>query len=188
MRRVSALLIAIAVVSVTLLAQTSPAPSSRRMADARQWTTQNLNVKTARSYCYEDAELNCRRYGRLYTWEAARSGCQSLGDGWRLPTDDEWRRMVTNYGGLLDDSADGAKAAYRALVVGGSSGFGAVLGGSRMSDGRYERLEAHGFYWTASDDGSASATFYNFGKGGQAVSRHGQGQKQMAASVRCIKG
>jgi uncharacterized protein (TIGR02145 family) len=202
MRRVSILLIGVAVVSVTLLAQTPTASlalgaaqptssgttySSKRMADGKQWTTQNLNVNTAQSYCYEDAELNCRQYGRLYTWEAARRGCQSLGDGWRLPTDDEWRQMAQRYGGLLEDSADGAKATYRVLVIGGTSAFSAMLGGSRGSDGGYERLEAHGFYWTASDTGSTSAPFYNFGKGGQALSRHGQGQKQMAVSVRCIK-
>jgi hypothetical protein len=60
--------------------------SPRRMPDGRQWTTDNLNVNTAPSYCYEDAELNCRRYGRLYTWESAQRACQSLGDGWRLPS------------------------------------------------------------------------------------------------------
>ena len=76
MRRVSILLIGVAVASVTLLAQTPTA--SKRMADGKQWTTQNLNVNTAQSYCYEDAELNCGQYGRLYTWEAAWLGCQSL--------------------------------------------------------------------------------------------------------------
>src|SRR4051812_17995567 len=201
MGHVSFLLIGSAVVAVTLLAQTPSASldrpaaqpkssgttyPSKRMADGKQWTTQNLNVNTAQSYCYEDAERNCRRYGRLYTWEAARNGCQSLGNGWRLPTDDEWRQMAKHYGGLLEDSADGAKAAYRALVIGGTSGFGAILGGSRIS-GRYERLKAHGFYWAASDNGPSSAPFYNFGKGGQALGRHVQGEKQMAASVRCIK-
>lgn len=162
--------------------------SSRRMADGKQWTTQNLNVTTAQSYCYDDAEPNCDRYGRLYTWESARSGCRSVGDGWRLPTDDEWRQMAKHYGGLLEDSADGANAAYRALMIGGASGFGAMLGGSRSPDGRYERVEAHGLYWTASDNGSTRGSFYNFGKGRQALGRHGQGDKQMALSVRCIKG
>ena len=171
-------------VSVTLVAQMPV--SSKRMADGKQWTTQNLNVNAAQSYCYDDAERNCRQYGRLYTWESARRGCQSLGDGWRLPTDDEWRQLAKHYGGLLGDSADGAKATYRALMTGGASGFSAVLGGSRISS-RYERLEAHGIYWSGSDNGSATAAFYNFGKGGQALSRHAQGQKQMAVSVRCIK-
>ena len=183
------LLLSLAVVAVPLLAAqpkpSSTTPASKRMADGKQWTTQNLNVNTAQSYCYDDAELNCRRYGRLYTWESALRGCQSLGNGWRLPTDDEWRQLAKHYGGLLEDSPD-AKATYLALVIGGTSGFNAVLGGSRIS-GRYERLEAHGIYWSASDNGSTTAPFYNFGKGGQALNRHAQGQKQMAVSVRCIK-
>ena len=179
------LLVGMVAVSATLLAQTKY--SSKRMADGKQWTTQNLNVNTPQSYCYEDAERNCRQYGRLYTWESARLGCQSLGDGWRLPTDDEWRQMAKHYGGLLEDSADGAKKTYQALMVGGTSGFNAMLGGSRIA-GQYERLEAHGLYWTGSDNDSASVPFYNFGKGGQALNRHGQGGKQMAISVRCITG
>ena len=108
------------------------------------------------SYCYEDAEQNCRRYGRLYTWESARRGCQSLGDGWRLPTDDEWRQMAKRYGGVSEDSDDKGKAAYKALLAGGSSGFNAVLGGGRSDDGQYARLEAHGFYWTASENDAAT--------------------------------
>ena len=190
MTRLGLLLLGLAVAALPLAAQSKPSGttySPKRMADGKQWTTLNLNVNTAQSYCYDDAELNCRQYGRLYTWESALRGCRSLGDGWRLPTDDEWRQMAKHYGGLLEDSAEGAKATYRALVIGGTSGFSAMLGGSRNPNGSYERLEAHGFYWTASDNGSTSAVFYNFGKGGQALSRHGQGLKQMAVSVRCVR-
>src|ERR1700690_4309387 len=39
--------------------------SSKRMADGKQWMTRNLDVTTAPSYCYDDAELHCRQYGRL---------------------------------------------------------------------------------------------------------------------------
>jgi len=160
--------------------------SPKRMADGKDWTTANLNVAASPSYCYDDAEPNCRRYGRLYTWESAQRVCQSLGGGWRLPTDDEWRRMAKRYGGVSDDSTDKGKAAFTALVSGGPSGFNAVLGGNR-SDGRYARLEAHGFYWTASDNNPRSAPFYNFGQNGHALHRQPQGEKQMAISVRCIR-
>ena len=104
---------------------------SRRMADAKEWTTANLNVNATPSFCYDDAELNCRRYGRLYTWDAAPRACQALGDGWRLPTNEEWRQLGTRYGGLRLESADLGKAAFTALIAGGSSGFDAVLGGGR---------------------------------------------------------
>ena len=160
--------------------------SSERMADGKEWTTSNLNVNTPSSYCYEDAESNCRRYGRLYTWESAQRGCQSLGGGWRLPTDDEWRQLATHYGGLVDDSPDKGKAAFTALLSGGTSGFNAVFAGTRSAAGQYERLETHGIYWTSSATDQNSARFYNFGKGGQGVSRHVQGGKQMAVSVRCV--
>jgi uncharacterized protein (TIGR02145 family) len=161
--------------------------SSKRMADGKEWTTSNLSVNTSSSYCYDDAEPNCRRYGRLYTWESAQRGCLSLGNGWRLPTDDEWRQMAKHYGGLGNESPEKGKATYTALLSGGTSGFNAVLGGNRSVDGRYDRLEAHGFYWTVSENDSITAPFYNFGKGSQALYRQPQGEKQMAISVRCIR-
>jgi len=119
----------------------------KRMADGKEWTTHNLDVSSVPSYCYEDVELNCSRYGRLYTWESARRACRSLEDGWRLPTDNEWRQMAKHYGGVSEDSDDRGKAAYRALFVGGSSGFNALLGGGRSDDGQYARLEAHAGRW-----------------------------------------
>lgn len=160
--------------------------SSKRMADGKQWTTHNLNVNVLPSYCYEDAERNCRQYGRLYTWESARRACQSLGGGWRLPTDDEWRQMAKHYGGVSADSEDKGKAAYKALLTGGSSGFDAVLGGGRSDDGEYARLEAHGFYWTASEIDPAIGWSYNFGRGGLALHRQSGLEKDWAVSVRCV--
>ena len=167
---------------------TATTHSSRRMPDGKQWMTQNLNVSTVPSYCYADAEPNCRRYGRLYSWESAQRGCQSLGDGWRLPTNDEWRQMAKHHGGVRDDSDDTGKAAYKALSAGGSSGFNALLGGGRShDDGQYARLEAHGFYWTASETDPGQGWFYNFGRGGLLLNRHADGEKQGAFSVRCVR-
>jgi uncharacterized protein (TIGR02145 family) len=165
----------------------SGAASSRRMADGKQWTVENLTVRATPSYCYADAEPNCGRYGRLYTWDSAQRGCRALGKGWRLPTDDEWLQLAKYYGGVSADSDDNGKAAYAALLIGGRSGFDAQLGGGRSDAGEYARLEAHGFYWTASESDPATAWFYNFGKGGRALHRQREGEKQAAFSVRCVR-
>jgi len=161
-------------------------PSSRRMADGKEWTTGNLNVEASPSYCFEDAERNCRRYGRLYTWQSAQQACLALPGGWRLPTDDEWRQLAKRYGGVSADSADQGRASFAALISGGTSGFGAVLGGNR-SAGKYARLDEHGFYWTASDVDAATAPYYNFGQNGGALHRQSDGEKEMAISVRCVR-
>jgi uncharacterized protein (TIGR02145 family) len=161
--------------------------ASKRMADGKEWTVENLNVETDSSYCYDDAAANCSRYGRLYTWEAAQRACRLLGPGWRLPSDDEWRRLATRYGGVSQDASDKGHAAYVALLAGGTSGFNAVLGGGRSEGGEYARLEAHGFYWTATEDSAATAWFYNFGKGGLALHRQSDGERLRAFSVRCVR-
>ena len=177
----------VAVLSAQEPKASSPLTASRRMPDGKEWMTQNLSVTTVPSYCFDDAETKCRQYGRLYTWEAARQACQSMGREWRLPTDEEWRRLANHYGGVSADSADGGKAAYTALLQGGSSQFDARLGGGRTLDGQFARLEAHGFYWTASENGPANAWMYNFGKGGLALHRQDGADRQMALSVRCLK-
>jgi uncharacterized protein (TIGR02145 family) len=83
---------------------------------------QNLNYKTANSYCYNDKDSNCSKYGRLYTWAAAMdsagkwsldgSGCGYGLDkrcaprypvqgvcpvGWHLPSVSEWNTLLTGY-------------------------------------------------------------------------------------------
>jgi uncharacterized protein (TIGR02145 family) len=163
-----------------------PTVISKRMADGKEWTTSNLNVDIPPSYCYDDNGSNCRQYGRMYPWESAQRVCQSLAGGWRLPTDDEWRKMAARYGGVSADSADKGRAAFTALVSGGTSGFDAVFGGNRTGR-KYERSEAHGFYWTSSDIDSGRAPFYNFGRNGQALHRQPEGEKEMAISVRCVR-
>jgi uncharacterized protein (TIGR02145 family) len=171
--------------SAAAAAQTSHA--SKRMPDGKSWTTVNLNVETDGSYCYEDAEVNCRRYGRLYTWESAQRACRALGDEWRVPTDDEWRQLAKHYGGVGGDSDEGGKSAYRVLLAGGDSGFHALLGGGRDPKGQYGRLEAHGFYWTASGSDSANTPFYNFARGRSSLFRQPEGEKEWAFSVRCVR-
>jgi hypothetical protein len=49
-----------------------PDPVGHRFANGWRTVkmdTANLNVNTSSSLLHDDAEPNCRRYGRLYTWE-----------------------------------------------------------------------------------------------------------------------
>lgn len=48
--------------------------------------------------------------GRLYAWESAQQACAAIGDGWRLPTNEEWRQLGNRYRGIRPESADLGKA------------------------------------------------------------------------------
>ena len=161
--------------------------SVKAMAANLLWMTDNLKIKIPDSYCYGDMKENCDRYGRLYTWESSQKGCSMLGDGWRLPTDEEWQLMAKPFGGVFANSQDSGKTAYKALLNGGIASFDILLGGGRSPDNEYRRIDAHGFYWTATKTNSTSALYYNFGKGSANLYRQKEGDKLDAFSVRCVR-
>lgn len=54
------------------------------------WMAENLNYKTDGSYCYENKASNCKKYGRLYEWYAAKKACPA---GWHLPSKAEFETL-----------------------------------------------------------------------------------------------
>ncbi len=47
------------------------------------WFKENLRYVTEQSLCYDSLPENCEKYGRLYSYEAAKTVCP---ENWRLPT------------------------------------------------------------------------------------------------------
>ena len=80
----------------------------------------------------------------------------------------------------------GISPRMQTLIEGGDAGFHAMLAGHREPDGSYARFDAHGFYWTSSEDDSVNAWFYNFAKGPASFNRH-SGDMRRAMSVRCVR-
>mgnify|MGYP002625954647 CR=1 FL=1 len=167
------------------------------MKDGRIWLTKNLNLKTANSYCFQDIEDNCKTDGRLYTWDAALEACKALGEGWRLPTDKEWEALALAYGGLKEwegnkeytTTKDPAEA-FNNLIKGGSSGFDALLVGTRDRNGKYGNIYYRGklgCYWASTNYGSNGARRYLFNGSKNELIRTADESKASAYSCRCIK-
>lgn len=160
----------------------------KTMPDGKQWMTTNLKINIPESYCYENSSQKCSVYGRLYSWRAAQEGCKLLGEGWRLPTNEEWLELARQYGGVFGDSKDSGRMAFKTLLYDRIVGFNAVLGGGRSLDkDQYARGGGHGFYWTATESDTANAWFLNFGKGSQKLFIQRDGEKPWAISARCIR-
>ena len=63
------------------------------------WMAENLNFKTDSSWCFKDVESNCQKYGRLYSWNAAKSACPA---DWHLPSKAEFETLFKAVGGTQD--------------------------------------------------------------------------------------
>ena len=161
--------------------------SIEKMPDNNWWTLLNLNLDVPGSYCYNDSIMNCQKYGRLYTWEAAQNGCSLLGEGWHLPSTAEWNNLLKHFGGAFEESISDGKNAFEKLLRKEKPTFGATLGGNREIDGTYSRIEAHGFYWTSTIFDDRSAGFLNFANGRKVLFLQSDMGKNDAISVRCIK-
>jgi len=120
------------------------------MPDGKIWTTENLNYQTADSWCYDGSPDNCRKYGRLYTWESAKSACQSI--GMKLPTREEWDALVMAAGGreTAGKKLKSKNGWYDNGNVTDEYGFSALPGGSRDSDG-FDYAGGYGYWWTATE-------------------------------------
>ena len=66
------------------------------------------------------------------------------------------------------------------MIENGDSGFAALLGGYRNSDGEYLGLGRDGYYWSASENGADNAWDFYFNSDNQRVNRGGDSRRTRA--------
>jgi uncharacterized protein (TIGR02145 family) len=62
------------------------------------WMAENMNYETDKSYCYNDTLSYCKKYGRVYSRNAALVVCPA---GWHLPSLEEFDILISTVGGSL---------------------------------------------------------------------------------------
>ena len=170
------------------------------------WLKENLDVGTMingildqtnnsviEKYCYEDVLSNCEKYGGLYTWDEAMkyesSGSKVQGIcpiGWRLPTIDEFRMLesaVNSDGNALKDTTP-----VQGHVLGtNTSGFTALLAGSRGYGGHFSHIEVHSFFWSSTEYDAIYTYILSLDYIDNYIDMFANG-KAAAFSLRCLKG
>lgn len=119
-----------------------------KLKDGKEWMAENFNFLMTMDKSlgfrneYGDPEPQSRvGYGLFYTWDGIQA---ALPDGWRLPTVDEWKNLITQYGG--------GEQAYQALFTGGSSGLDLqMLSWRAGKDYIYSGFGELGFFWSGSE-------------------------------------
>jgi len=174
-----------------------------------------LDVEAKAYSWYDDNPDHRDIYGALYTWASATNGIMSTDanprgvqgvcpTGWHLPSDAEWKELEM-YVGLSQSEADGInnRGTIEAMKMkeagdyhwaghtysSNSSGFTALPGGTRNSDGSSNGLHKLGSFWTSTDSeteapGSAWSRFLFYENGG--IYRY-YIAKDRGLSVRCVK-
>jgi uncharacterized protein (TIGR02145 family) len=150
------------------------------------WMSENLNFDSGRgSVCSGNVMENCEKYGRLYSWEAAKKACPV---GWHLPSESEWNILISILGGKntagtkLKSKAGWGNFKADSINI---SGFSALPGGFRNKGGSSSGLGVDGYWWTESEYDANDATYVNIKAKDPEINLI-HGDKKNSGSIRCI--
>jgi uncharacterized protein (TIGR02145 family) len=144
------------------------------------WMAENLNYKTGKSWCFEDDDFYCKKYGRLYDWSTAAKACPA---GWHLPSDSEWNELENSAGKGLADAIAALKGGFR-----DSEAHEYTLDKQRSGEkiGRWKNIDENGLWWTSTifeATSSAQARQLSSNENFSSTLKN----KSDALSVRCIQ-
>lgn len=148
------------------------------------WMAENLNYKAKDSWCYEDKDYYCFKYGRLYSWNSAKDACPS---GWHLPSKEDLEKLVKFAGG--NDNAGSVLKSNVGWNEKGNAqeaqGFLALPGGYRNYGGNFNYEGDNAFFWTSTEYEDGYAYSMNLNSEDMKVASDYDG-KDYGYSVRCV--
>ena len=170
------------------------------------WMAENLNFETDSSFCYNNEENNCTKYGRYYTWAAAVGKLESecgygktcslpsgniqgvCPSGWHLPSKAEWETLFNAVGGSL--TAGKVLKSTSGWVESGngtdSLGFSALPAYGRDDGGHFGIEGSHAYFWSSAEyysDSAYSMILYCYDD----AAYQDYLNKNYAFSVRCLQ-
>jgi uncharacterized protein (TIGR02145 family) len=137
---------------------------------------------------YNGDETNVSIYGRLYTWYTVTDSRNICPDGWHVSTDRDWGSLISSLGGMAiaGGKLKAQGSSFWAEPNAGATdetGFSALGGGGRDTEGRFNGLKEYGAWWT-----SASGQFRHIEHDNPYTYRaYHYSSKLFGFSVRCVK-
>ncbi len=201
------------VLNLTILAQT---PVKEAKIGTQIWTATNLNTtkfrngelipqaKTAEewkkagqegkpAWCfYNFSSENGKKYGRLYNWFAVNDKRGLAPNGYKIPTDAEWKILVDYCGGIMEagkklKSATGWNEKGNGTVP---NGFNGLPGGFCLEDGTFGGLTTSGGWWTSTEGtgiGYENSSWDRYLEAEKNTVETYSEPRELGFSVRCIK-
>ena len=162
------------------------------------WMAENLNYKVSNSFCYEGKAENCKKYGRLYRYDAAKEACP---DGWKRPSKLAWQKLLgtsfpesimkEHVPGMIDGVAGyGVKFESVIGLDDDPYGFNILPAGYARNASKFTQGSKIAYFWTstlgpAKFGGLSSLLIFTFAPNASYLSINPLAS--FAYSVRCIK-
>lgn len=148
------------------------------------WMAENLNYRTSKSACYDNDKINCKKYGRLYTWDDAMKNCPR---GWHIPSEEEWETLENTVGYDPGKKLKSKTGWYKDGEGTDEFDFGGKPGGYLNWENKPWYIRKYGYFWLSTEHwDDESAHYRRLGYPKDDV-MHSYDMKGMQLSVRCIR-
>jgi uncharacterized protein (TIGR02145 family) len=152
-----------------------------------EWIKADKNKTPAWCYFNNDPEYGAS-YGKLYNWYAVIDERGLAPAKWRIPTEQDWVRMI-NFLGNKKKASEQLKADFGWREEGYGSnktGFNALPGGNRSEKGQFLGNGSYGYWWSSQEHGSETAEGFDMGYRYKLINQFSY-RKGHGFSVRCVK-
>jgi uncharacterized protein (TIGR02145 family) len=137
---------------------------------AEEWKEALDNKQPAMCY-YDNDKLK-----KLYNYYAISDPRGLAPEGWHIPSEDEWSKLILAYGGERNAGVQMKARTY----------LNCDLGGSRNMDGSFNAVGETGSWWSATEDDAGNAMYITLMKDGNQVQK-AFGEKGNGFYVRLVK-
>lgn len=171
----------------------------QNVADITEWRHSDYPA-----YAWYDNDIMYKStHGAMYNWWAAGSRSGLCPKGWRVATDNDWKKLEkflgmsaeqiegtamrgTNEGGKLKEAGTENWSVTNENVT-NEYNFSVVPGGRRADNGLFSNLKNTATYWTATETSPSCAVYRHFGGGSIQIGRNIEAEKKYGLAVRCIR-
>lgn len=158
-----------------------------------EWKDASRNGTPA--WCYYDYNPTYEEgYGKLYNWYAVNDPRGLAPEGWRVPSENDWKQLVQFLGYDYNSRVDFSEVApklkagrdWKKGKTNNSSGFSALPGGRNWNTGRCKYMKNEGHWWSSTEANPTGAIAFK-------LSAYSNGfhidadWKMNGKSVRCVK-
>ncbi|MDR2594120.1 MAG: hypothetical protein LBC87_05050 [Fibromonadaceae bacterium] len=169
---------------------------------AQIWMAENLNYNAPDSKCYDNREVNCDTYGRLYNWTTAMGAMASSDanpsdvqgicpEGWHLPSQAEFKTLVDFVGDKPAAKLKATSSLWNTNTGTDDYGFAALPGGYHYTNGNtiaFSSIGITGYLWGTSKRSLRIDSDGNLLNSVKSTSDETSTGITFLMSVRCVKG
>lgn len=151
-----------------------------------EWIQAAKNKQPAFCY-YNNNPDNGDRYGKLYNWYAVGDPRGLAPDDWRIPTNDDWNRLIDFLGGPPNAGKKMKHTDFWLEEDNGTneSGFSGLPSG--LANMSFDGIGTSSSWWSATEHGGDARSGWSVNLIGRSYAKVAERSKESFISVRCIR-